>query len=114
MGRSLRFNRWTALKDRVINVPINDEDIVKTVNLLPRTPKEAELIGVSLKRKLEYKSKHQSQLVNPSKIFQMLDLLKNSGNPYYQFYENADTFQERYRMTDPDEYDLMFQVLSCS
>ena len=107
-------SRWTALRDRVINVPINDEDIVKTVNLLPRTPKEAELIGVSLKRKLEYKSKHKSQLVNPSKIFQMLDLLKNSGNPYYQFYENADSFQERCRMTDPDGYDLIFQVLSYS
>ena len=53
-------SRWTALKDRIINVPINDEDIVKTVNLLPRTPKEAELIGVSLKRKLEYKGKHKS------------------------------------------------------
>ena len=42
-------SRWTALTDRIINVPINDEDILKTVKLLPRTPKEAGLIGVSLK-----------------------------------------------------------------
>ena len=52
-------SRWTALSDKVINVPINDEDIVKTVDLLPKTPKEARLVGVSLKRKLEYKNTHK-------------------------------------------------------
>jgi hypothetical protein len=46
-------SRWTALTDRIINVPITNEDILNTVQSLPRTPKEAGLIGVSLKRKLE-------------------------------------------------------------
>ena len=44
------------MTDEVINVPIHDEDVLNTVNLLPRTPKEARLIEVSLKRKLEYKT----------------------------------------------------------
>ena len=41
-------SRWTALTDRIINVPITNEDILNTVQALPRTPKEAGLIGVSL------------------------------------------------------------------
>ena len=32
-------SRWTALTDRIINVPINDGDILNTVESLPRTPK---------------------------------------------------------------------------
>ena len=61
-------SRWTALPDRIINVPINNEDILNTVESLPRTPKEAGLIGVSLKRKLEYKNIHKRQLVNPKSL----------------------------------------------
>ena len=42
-------SRWTALSDKIINVPITNEDIKNTISLLPRTPKEANL--------LEYHSK---------------------------------------------------------
>ena len=31
-------SRWTALKDRVINVPIEDDSIIDTLHQLPRTP----------------------------------------------------------------------------
>ena len=58
-------SRWTVLSDRIINVPINDEDIIHTVNLLPRTPTEAGLIGVSLKRKLEFKNTHKKTACYP-------------------------------------------------
>ena len=34
-------SRWTALTDRIINVPFNNEDILNTVESLLRTPKEA-------------------------------------------------------------------------
>ena len=44
-------SRWTALKDRVVNVPINDDSILNTLEALPRTPQGAGLIGVALKRK---------------------------------------------------------------
>ena len=81
-------SRWTALKDKIINVPINDEDILNTVELLPRTPREAGLIGVTLKRKLEYKNSHKRQLVNPEKIVRMLDKLKKAGNPHYKFHDD--------------------------
>ena len=38
---------------RLINVPINDEDIINTLEQMPRTPQNAGLIGVALKRKKE-------------------------------------------------------------
>ena len=101
-------SRWTALKDRIINVPINDEDILNTVELLPRTPKEAGLIGVSLKRKMEYKNTHKRQLVNPEKIWRMLNNMKKAGNPYYQFYEDVNAYEERCKMTDPEGHEVIF------
>ena len=54
-----------ALKDRIINVPVEDDAIINTLEQMPRTPKEAGLIGVALKRKKEYKNTHQHQLINP-------------------------------------------------
>ena len=98
-------SRWTALTDKMINVPITNED---TVALLPRTPKEAQLVGISFKRKLEYKNAHISQLVNPCKIKRMLALLTASGNPYYQFDIDVENFQERCKKEDPEGYRIMF------
>ena len=60
-------SRWTALKDKIINIPINEDDIVNTITSLPRTPDEAGLIEVDLKRKVEYKNSHIKQLIDPQK-----------------------------------------------
>ena len=81
-------SRWTALKDRLINVPINDEDILNTIQNMPRTPNEADLIRVALKKKKEYKNTHKRQLIDPSKLFKMLNKLKLSGNKHYQFHDD--------------------------
>ena len=61
-------SRWTGLKDRIVNVPIKDDTIMNTVTKLPRTPAEAGLIEVNLKRKLEYKNSHVKQLIDPKKL----------------------------------------------
>ena len=84
-------SRWTALKDKIVNVPVNDDDIINTVSKLPRTPAEAGLIEVDLKRKKEYKNSHVKQLIDPKKCFKMLELLKRSGNKYYRFYDDYNT-----------------------
>ena len=63
-------SRWTALKDKIINVPVRDDDIINTMTRLPRTPNEAGLIEVDLKRKVEYKTlikRSLSTLGNASK-----------------------------------------------
>ena len=81
-------SRWTALKDKIINVPVQAEDILNTMTQLPRTPNEAGLIEVDLKRKIEYENSHKKQIVNPKKCFKMLELLRSSKNRYYQFYDH--------------------------
>ena len=88
--------RWTELLDKVINIPVAPESVTNTLTMLPKTPNEAGLIEVTFKRKLEYKNSHiRGQLVDPKKLYKMLDHLKASGNPYYQFYEDINKFTER-------------------
>ena len=102
-------SRWTALKDKIVNVPINEDSIINTLDQLPRTPEAAGLIGVALKRKVEYKNSHKEQLIDPQKIFRMLDKLKSNKNPHYQFYDDYNTFQNRCKATDLNGYDVIFQ-----
>ena len=85
-------SRWTALTDRVVNVPINEQSIINTLEKMPRTPRDAGLIGVALKRKKEYKNSHKHQLINPDKLFRMLDKLKRSKNPHYKFYDEYNVY----------------------
>ena len=77
-------SRWTGLKDKVINVPISNEAINNTLAQLPRTPAQAGLIGIALKRRKNMKNTHMKQLINPDKIFRMLQKLKDNGSPYHQ------------------------------
>ena len=46
-------SRWTGLKDRVINIPIEKESVMNTLKQLPRLPNESGLVEVKLKRKIE-------------------------------------------------------------
>ena len=101
-------SRWTALKDKIINVPINDDSILNTVNKLPRTPAEAGLIEVDLKRKIEYKNSHTKRLIDPEKCYKMLELLKKSGNIYYQFYDDYNIYTDRCQKSDPKGYTVIF------
>ena len=101
-------SRWTALKDKVVNVPINEDDIINTITRLPRTPNEAGLIEVDLKRKVEYQNSHIKQLISPQKCYRMLELLKRSGNPYYQFYDDYNTYSNRCKQTDKKGYMFIF------
>ena len=101
-------SRWTALKDKVINIPVNEDDIVNTITSLPRTPQEAGLIEVDLKRKVEYKNSHIKKLINPRKCFNMLELLKRERNPHYQFFDDYNTYTERCRKADFKGYTFIF------
>ena len=56
--KKLPRSRMKAVIDRVISVPLEANDITKTVKQLPRNPNEAYIIAVRLKRKLELKGAH--------------------------------------------------------
>ena len=49
----LPTSRWTGMVDRAINVPIPESSVLNTIEKLPRTPIDAGLISVNLKRKKE-------------------------------------------------------------
>ena len=96
-------SRYTAVKDKIINVPVPEDSVLNTVQSLPRTPNEAGLIGVELKRKIVYSNTHHSaQMVDPDQIYDALEYLKKAGNPYYQFFDDSLTYEERCVNGDDD------------
>ena len=68
---------------RVVNVPIADSDVIKTVTSLPRSHKDNGLVWVKFKRQLLKKAVYRSEMVRPQKIIDALKwLIKN--HPAYK------------------------------
>ena len=101
-------SRWTALKDRVINIPVEKENIINTIEKLPRLPIESGLVEVKLKRKLEYTNNHKREFVDPKKIFKALEHLKNSGHPGYTDFDTIEQYTDRCKETDLEGYESLF------
>ena len=74
-----------GVKDRLVNVPVHENDVLNTINSLTRTPSEAGIIPVKLKRKAEYKNTHKEEYVSVPKIKAALKTLKSLGHKYYSF-----------------------------
>ena len=66
---TLPKSRWCGIKDKMILITIEQESINKTLTQLPRTPTDAGLLAVNLKRKMSYKNTHKSELIDPAKIY---------------------------------------------
>ena len=101
-------SRIGAVKDKLVNVPISEEDIINTLQLLPRTPKEGGLIEVKLKRKSSYKNYHKQEFIDPQKVFNAIQFLKQNDNPHYQTVSSIDSFRNRCRVEDPEGFELLF------
>ena len=91
-------SRMNAITDKAINVPITDDDIIRTVSQLPRLPHDAGIIAVDFKRKTDMKSSVLKEYVDIHRLGPALTKLKELGHPGYQFIKiNADylnTIQE--------------------
>ena len=101
-------SRWPAMKDRTVNIPIYEADIIRTVESLPRTPNEAGIIPINLKRKVSYKNCHITQYISVPKMIKALETLKQLGNRYYQFVPDLNNFKERCQTTDIEGFQLIF------
>ena len=77
-------SRIASLKDKIINIPIGEEDIVNTLEMLPRTPTEGGLVEIKLKRKKDYKTPYRQEYIDPEKLFRAIQFLKDQENPFYQ------------------------------
>ena len=104
-------SRMTAIKDRVVCIPIDSETINETLQKLPRLPKDAGLVPIKLKRKQTYKQSHLQEWVNVEKVHRCLLLLKNFGHKEYQFYtpEDLESYVSRCKEDDSDGYEMLFE-----
>ena len=82
--KKLPTTRMKAVIDKVISVPLEDRDIEKTVQTLPRQPKDAEIVPVELKRKLEMKNSHLKEFIRPEAVVKAVKKLKMLNNVYYK------------------------------
>ena len=102
---------WTGVKNRLVNVPIFESDIEETIKSLPRTPSQAGLVKVKLKRKKSMKNTHMEQYIDVNKIKKALNLLISLDNPHYRnmsIVENYEDFVldndlEGYFMINPED-----------
>ena len=103
-------SRMAGVKDRLVNVPVHENDVINTINSLPRTPHEAGIIPVKLKRKVEYKNTHKEEYVSVSKIKAALKSLKTLGHKYYQFIDEleVDNYESRCKDLDDDQIEFLF------
>ena len=104
-------SRWSGTHDRLVNVPVGPQDVLNTIESLPRTPAEAgiiPIIPVKLKRKLEYKTTHLVQMIDTTKIFKYLEYLRKMGHPSYKFYDDWNVYKQRCLDQDPTGCKLVF------
>ena len=74
----------SANVDRVINVPVECDDIAVTLQKLPRHPDDAKIVAVELKRRLKYQSSHLAEYIRPKAVVNAVKTLKKLGNPFYK------------------------------
>ena len=93
-------SRMSALKGQEVNIPLTESDIKNTVSQLPRTPDEAAVIPVQLKRKQAFRNAHLKEYISPSKIKKSLETLKSLGHKHYQFDLDGglESFEQRMEM----------------
>ena len=101
---------YSGFKDRLVNIPIEEEDIRHTIQSLPRTPTQAGIIPVRLKRKKEYKNYHIQSFVSVPKIMQAVKDYKELGHSCYQDFliDDIYEYEARCNVTDPDLRESLF------
>ena len=76
-------SRYEKMHNRIVNVPIPDDDIIKSVSSLPRQANTSGLVNVQLKRKMEYKNSHLEQMVRPNILLEAVAYLKEHHPSYH-------------------------------
>ena len=82
--KRLPTTRMKAMIDNCIIVPIEEDDISKTISELPKHPDDAKIVAVQLKRKLEYSTMHLAEYIRPGMCIKAVQKLKELNNPFYQ------------------------------
>ena len=105
---TLKTSLMPAMKDRCVVIPLEKKDIEDTVKSLPRLPSESGIIDIQWKRRVGQKNAHLQSKVDPTKIFNALQFLKDSGNPHYTNTQSREEFEERCQNEDPIGFSIIF------
>ena len=70
--------------DRTVLVPIEDEEVMNTIETLPRALEESAVVVVDFKHMKDIKTVHAKGFLRPTKMYQALVTLKVLRNPHYQ------------------------------
>ena len=93
--KKLPVSRLKAMIEKVISVPIDQDDVSKTISSFPRHPDDAKICAVQLKRKVQMKNTHLEEFIKPAKCIKAVEKLKDLGNPFYQDVTVNQNFMEK-------------------
>ena len=97
-----------STNDRVICVPIPDDDVIKTVTSLPRTSANDGYITVNLKRKKSFKKNEMQQDILPEQLLAGLEYLRQH-HPDYKDIVPRDIIEE-FLENEQDNVDECFEI----
>ncbi|XP_030828689.1 uncharacterized protein LOC100890415 [Strongylocentrotus purpuratus] len=95
---ALPRGKQAGIKGAVVNVPVIAEKVCKS---LPRTPSQAGIIPLKLKRKIQYKSHVAYQNIRPGMVQAALGKLKTINKFYLATVENSE-WEEQCLNEDPE------------
>ena len=75
----------SCVRDKMVFVPINESDNLNTLKTIIRTPSEAGILPIKVKRKQEYENSYQEEYVSIHKIIYSLKMLVKFRHPDYKF-----------------------------
>ena len=101
-------SRWSALKKQIVSVPIFEQDIENTLNSLPRTPDQASICKVQLKRKTSMKNSHMDQYISVEKIIKAINTFKQLENKHYKDINIPESYEDFVRSEDPVGFEFLF------
>ena len=93
--KKLPTSRMKAMFSKCISVPIEEDDITKTITALPQHPDDAKVVAVQLKRKIQWKNSHLEQFIRPAKCVAAVQKLKKLGNPFYKYITINENFMDK-------------------
>ena len=108
MFLQLPKSRWTGIKKQIVSIPIYEQDIQNTLESLPRTPDQASICKVQLKRKKSMKNTHMQQYISVNKMISAIKLFQELGNDHYTKITIPESYENVVREQDPDGYELLF------
>ena len=83
--RDLKNSGMKQMKGKITNVPIQDEDVLKTAGVLPRMEDELGTVNVAFKYMRKGPYYRKAELIRPKKINEALRYLEKNHPSYFNF-----------------------------